>query len=83
VTNKAKAKSIIVTVSDDALPNIRQLADDLGAKGLKVDRVLPVTGVITGSCVASKVPALGKVDGVLSIEEEATARLPPSDSPVQ
>lgn len=83
MTNKTKAKSIIVTVSDDALPNISQLADDLSAKGLEVDRVLPVTGVITGSVVASKVPALGKVDGVLSVEEEASARLPSPDSPVQ
>lgn len=83
MTNEVKAKSIIVTVSDDALPNIRQLADDLGAKGLKVERVLPVTGVITGSCAASKIPALGEVEGVLSVEEEVTARLPPSDSSVQ
>jgi hypothetical protein len=83
VTDKTNAKSIIITVSDDALPNIRQLADDLGARGLKVDRVLPVTGVITGSCATSDVCALEEVDGVLSVEEEATARLPPSDSSVQ
>lgn len=83
MASKSKSKSVIVTVSDNALPNIRQLADELGAKGMKVDRVLPVTGVITGSCTASKVPALGKVDGVLSVEEETTARLPPADSPVQ
>lgn len=83
MTNKPKTKSIIITVSDDALPNIRQLADELGAKGLKVDRVLPVTGVITGSCAASKVSALETVEGVQSVAEEATARLPPPDSPVQ
>lgn len=83
MTSEPRAKSVIVTVSDDALPKIRQLADELGAKGLKVDRVLPVTGVITGSCAASNVPALEKLDGVLSVEEEATTHLPPSDSPVQ
>lgn len=83
MASKSKGKSVIVTVSDDALPNIHQLADELGAKGMKVDRVMPVTGVITGSLKASKVSALGKVVGVLSVEEETTAQLPPPDSPVQ
>jgi hypothetical protein len=78
-----RSKSVIVTVSDAALPNIHQLADKLGARGLKVNRVMPVTGVITGSCTKSKVPALGQIEGVLSIEEEATAELPPSDASVQ
>ncbi|MEO6196100.1 MAG: hypothetical protein ABIS20_24025 [Thermoanaerobaculia bacterium] len=78
-----KSKSLIVTVNDDALKNIHQLAADLGAKGLKVDRVLPVTGVIAGSYAGSKISELKKVDGVLSVEEELVAELPPPDSSVQ
>ena len=70
-----KIKAIIVTVGDDALNNIHQLADQLAAKGMKVDRVMPVTGVIAGSCAATKMPALEKVDGVISVEEEVVASI--------
>lgn len=78
-----KSKSIIVTVSDEALQDIQQLADSLGVKGMKVTRVMPLTGVIAGSAPASRVSALKKVDGVMSVEEEFVAELPPSDSKVQ
>lgn len=81
--NQAKIKSLIITVTDESLPRIEQLANRLGKKGLKVERVLPVTGVITGSCPEAKVPALKKESGVLGIEEENTAYLPPPDSAVQ
>jgi hypothetical protein len=78
-----KIKEIIVTVGDDALNNIHQLADQLAAKGMKVDRVMPVTGVIAGSCAATKMPDLEKVDGVTSVEEEVVASLSPPGSNVQ
>jgi hypothetical protein len=68
-----KLKSIIVTVADDALDNIQQLADKLTARGMKVERVMPVTGVISGSCAPSAIPVLEKEAGVMSIEEEVKA----------
>lgn len=78
-----KMKSIVVTVSDEALSNIYQLADRLAAEGMKIDRVMPVTGVITGSSPANKVSSLKKVTGVASLEEELAASLPPPDSTLQ
>jgi hypothetical protein len=78
-----KTKSIIVTVTDDALTKIDELAARLTAKGMKVDRVLPATGVITGSAAPTKMSTLKKVDGVMSVEEELTIELAPPDSPVQ
>jgi hypothetical protein len=50
---------------------------------MAVDRVMPLTGVIAGSTTPAKMSALKKVEGVLSVEEEAVAHLPPSDSSVQ
>ena len=66
-------KSIIVTVGDDALPDIHGLASRLSERGMKVTRVLPATGVISGSAPASKVHTLRGVSGVDSVEEELTA----------
>ncbi len=77
------SKPIVVTVTDDAVAQIHQLADQLAAEGMEVSRVLPVTGVIGGSIAPSKVPALAKVGGVLSVEDEIISHLPPADSPLQ
>lgn len=79
----SKAKSVVVTVADDALDSIQDVARRLTAKGLKVERVLPVTGVISGSCASNCVSSLRRVEGVLSVEDEAVADLPPPGSSPQ
>jgi gentisate 1,2-dioxygenase len=68
-------KPVIVTVSDEQLENIYQVANHLAAEGLNVDQVFPVTGVIAGTSVPAQMSVLEKVDGVMSVEEEAVAYL--------
>ena len=79
----ARSKSVIVTVTDAALKDIDAVAKQLAAKGMKVDQVLPVTGVISGSCPAGKKATLKAVKGVHSVEDEVQVQLPPSDSDIQ
>jgi hypothetical protein len=79
----AKSKSIVVTVKDAALSDIQAVAEQLAAKGMKVRRVLPVTGVISGSVPVGKERALKAVQGVHSVEDEVQVQLPPPDSDVQ
>jgi hypothetical protein len=76
-------KQFVVTVADEALGNIDSVAKKLAAKGMKVSRVLPVTGVITGAYSPDKASDLVKVAGVMSVEEEVAAQLPPPDAAVQ
>lgn len=76
-------KSVIVTVTDEALSTINQLADKLEKKGLKVERVLPITGVIAGAVAPANVDSIRKIQGVLSVEDELYSELPPPDAPVQ
>lgn len=78
-----KSKSIIVTISDEKLPDIQQVAEQLSARGMKVDNVMPITGVISGSCSSNTISDLEGVDGVMSVEEEAISYLPPPDSEIQ
>jgi cobalamin biosynthesis Co2+ chelatase CbiK len=78
-----KSKPIVVVVADDMLPNIKQVADRLAAEGMKVERVMPMTGVISGSYESTDMSSLEKVNGVMSVEEEATAHLLPPDSSLQ
>ncbi len=84
MSKKAKnMKSVIVTVTDEAMGNIENLAKQLGNSGMKVNHVLHSTGVITGICSAAKMASLQKIKGVMSIEEEIILNLPPPDSPLQ
>ena len=77
-------KSVTVVVADEALKQIEQLAGRLGEEGMKVERVRPITGVISGSCADCDVEALRKVAGVVSVrEEDFVTELPPSDSTLQ
>jgi len=79
----SKAKPVIVTVDDDAMPRIHDVARHLGAAGLKVGQVMPLTGVITGQFSGDELSALKKVAGVASVELELGVQLPPPDSDVQ
>jgi hypothetical protein len=79
----AKSKPIIITVTDAALDKIQSVAKQLTAKGMKVDDVLPVTGVIRGFCPVGKEETLKTVNGVHSVEDEVQVQLPPSDSEIQ
>jgi hypothetical protein len=69
----ARAQRIIVTVTDEALDRIEAVAEELAAKGMKIDRVLSVMGVISGSCPPGKKDELQAVPGVHSVEDEAEA----------
>ncbi len=69
----ARVQRIIVTVTDEALDRIEAVAEELAAKGMKINRVLPVTGVISGSCPPEKKDELQAVSGVDRVEDEAEA----------
>jgi hypothetical protein len=78
---RPSGKSIIVTVGDEALAKIHELAAELSAKGMSVDQVMPVMGVISGSAEPKKLAQLRKIKGVMGVEEEVNAELPGPDEP--
>ena len=70
-----------VTVDDGHA--IDEVAAGLRARGMEVAQVLDAIGVITGSAPDDVRPALAAVEGVASVDEELTHRLPPPDAEVQ
>jgi hypothetical protein len=78
-----KAKPIVVTVTDESLKDIKSVANQLAAKGMKVNQVLEITGVISGSCSEEKKPTLRTVRGVHSVEDDMEVQLSPTDSNIQ
>jgi hypothetical protein len=78
-----KKDSIVVTVTDEALPDIQSVVSRLREKGMSVNQVHPITGVITGMVAPSAKNVLRRVEGVNSVEEELEVKLPPPHSELQ
>ena len=74
---------VTVTVHDDQLPCIDELADRLRDAGMRVDQVLHPVGVITGSVPSAQRVMIETVPGVAAVEDETTFQLPPPDAEIQ
>ena len=75
---------VTVLVADDHLAAIDEVAAALQRAGLRLDRVLPAAGAITGTIDdAAAMEALGAVEGVAAVEPAQEIQLPPPDEPVQ
>ena len=74
---------VTVTVDEAHAGAIDEVAARLRAAGMDVDRVLGAIGVITGSVAASRLHLVEAVEGVASVEEQTSFKLPPPDAEVQ
>jgi hypothetical protein len=66
--SEEEVEPIVVTVDDENLAIIQSVVTGLESAGMQVDRVLPVTGIITGAVSLSKLEGLRKVPGVAHVE---------------
>lgn len=76
-------KRICVVVDAAHLTVIDDVAGALRSCGMQVEQVLGSVGMVTGSAGDDCVPALRSVDGVESVDEELSYRLPPPEADVQ
>lgn len=74
---------VSVTVDDEHVDRIDEVAAALRAAGLDVTDVLGATGVITGTVADDRRDALADLNGVESVAADVDYRLPPPDAPVQ
>ncbi len=74
---------VTVTVQDDHLAHIDELADRLRNAGMRVDQVLRPVGVITGSVSSAQRRMIETVPGVAAVEDETTFQIPPPDADIQ
>ena len=72
---------VSVTVDDGHA--IEEVAAGLRARGMQVAQVLEGIGVITGSAPDDVRQDLAGVQGVTSVDEQVTHRLPPPDADIQ
>jgi hypothetical protein len=74
---------VTVTVHDDQLTHIDELADRLRDAGMRVDQVLHPVGVIIGSVPSAQRAMIETMPGVVAVEGETTFQLPPPDADIQ
>jgi hypothetical protein len=74
---------ITVTVSDDHVDQIDDLAERLRTAGMRVEQVLRVVGVITGAVDQTKRASIATMPGVAAVEDETPIQLPPPESDIQ
>ncbi len=79
----SKMKTVIVTLDDEHVVKIEQVASQCEAAGMVVGESLEVLGQITGRIDPKQEPALRRVRGVISVDESEDYQLPPSDSEIQ
>lgn len=63
-----KLQHILVTVDDQNLEKIQDVTTALQSAGMQVDKVMLITGIITGKSTPAKIQNLLKVPGVINIE---------------
>jgi hypothetical protein len=75
--------SLLVSVDDDHLDRLDDVAAELRAAGMEIQRAMPTLGTITGSVPAAHVEDIRAVKGVADVESGREVQLPPPDSPIQ
>jgi type II secretory pathway component GspD/PulD (secretin) len=74
-------KAIMVSVTDEYLNRINEVANSLTREGMKIEQTLSTVGIISGNIDEDKLVDIGQIPGVGSIEQERTYQLAPPNSP--
>jgi hypothetical protein len=74
---------ITVTVDDDHLSHVDDLARRLRAAGMQVDHVLRPVGVIIGSIGRGQRDSIRQVPGVAAVDGETSIHIAPPEADVQ
>jgi hypothetical protein len=70
-------KSIMISVTDEYLEKINQVADSLTKAGMEVEQTFSITGIISGQISEDKISSLQQIPGVGSVELEKTVTTVP------
>ena len=77
------AIEIVVSVDDDNLERLDEIAAALERMGVKVEHRMPSLGTITGIAEATAVEGIRAVAGVEAVEVARSFQIAPPDSEVQ
>ncbi len=65
---------VVVTLQDDAMSRIDEVAEDLKTCGMAVENILHAAGAVTGSIARASMASLAAVPGIEDVEEVREVR---------
>lgn len=74
---------VTVTVSDDHVDQIDDVAERLRTAGMRVEQVLRSVGIITGVVDQTRRGSIAATPGVAAVEDETAVQLAPPESDIQ
>lgn len=74
---------IVVSVGDESLGRLDEIAAALERMGMKVEHRMPSLGTISGAADPAVIERIRAVAGVEAVETARTFEIPPPDSEVQ
>ena len=77
------AEDVNVSVDEDHLDHFDDVVRAIEKAGMKVQRRLALTGVVSGSIDTARLPDLEQVPGVAAVERSRVVRIPPPESELQ
>ena len=81
--SKTPDLEVIVTVADEHLAKLPEVAAQLKAHGLKVAHTMKSTGTIAGSAPQKSLAKLRGVAGVAAVEASGSVQIAPPDAEIQ
>ncbi len=75
--------NVTVTVDDQHVGAIADVAEALRATGMQVEQVLGDVGMVLGTIDDGSEQSVRAVDGVQSVDPSLHFQVPPPDSPIQ
>jgi hypothetical protein len=83
VADEKTRANLSIVVAENYTDRMSEVVDRLRTAGLKVERVLGTTGMVTGSIESAKVESLSSIEGVQTVERAREFQLPPPESDLQ
>jgi hypothetical protein len=80
---KSPEVEVVVTVAQEHLSKVKQVAARLEAQGLKVTNTMEGIGMISGKAPHAALGDLNKVDGVAAVELSGSVKIAPPESEIQ
>lgn len=74
--------NVLLTLRSTKGKDLAETREALEMAGMVVEKVLPITKVVTGRVHNDKIVDLENLENVLSVREEGAMQLPPLDSEV-
>lgn len=74
---------VVITLDEHHVSRLREIAEQLSAKGLKDIQTLESIGTITGKCETDLLKKVQAISGIATVEFSGNVQIAPPESDIQ